>query len=51
MLTIMFADNISIFVKGNSIHKMEITMNSEIKILSMWLKTNKLSLNIKKLTQ
>jgi hypothetical protein len=48
MLTIMFADDTSIFIQGNNIHEMEIAMNSEIKRLSIWLKINKLSLNIKK---
>ena len=43
----MFADDTSIFIQGN-IHEMEIAMNSEIKRLSIWLKINKLSLNIKK---
>ena len=48
ILTIMFADDTSIFIQGNNIHEMEIAMNSEIKRLSIWLKINKLSLNIKK---
>ena len=38
MITIMLADDTSIFIKDNTIYKMEITMNSEIKRLSMWLK-------------
>ena len=48
MLTIMFAHDTSIFIQGNNIHEMEIAMNSEIKRLSIWLKINKLSLNVKK---
>ena len=47
-LTIMFADDISIFMPSKNIHEMEIAMNSEIKRLSVWLKINKLSLNIQK---
>ena len=31
MLTIMFADDTSIFIQGNNIHEMEIAMTSEIK--------------------
>ena len=49
MLTIMFADDTSIFIQGNNIHEMEIAMDSEIKRISMWLKINTLSLN-KKIT-
>ena len=45
MLTIMFAADTRIFIQGNNIH--EIAMNSEIKRLSIWLKINKRSLNIK----
>ena len=37
MLTIMFADDTSIFIQGNNIHEMEIAMNSEIKRLCIWL--------------
>ena len=48
MLTIMFADDTSICIQDNNIHEMEIAMNSEIKRLSIWLKINKLSLNINK---
>ena len=51
MLTIMFADDTSIFIKGNTIHKMEITINLEITRLSMWLTINKLFLKHKKLAQ
>ena len=43
----MFTDDTSINIQGNNIHEMEIAMNSEIR-LSIWLKINKLSLNIKK---
>ena len=31
MITLMFADDTNIFIKGNNTHKMEITMNYEIK--------------------
>ena len=45
MLTIMFADDTSIFIQGNNIHEMETAMNSAIKRMSIWLKINKRSLN------
>ena len=51
MLTIMLADDTSIFIQGNNIHEMEIAMNSDIKRLSIWLKINKRYLNKKKLIQ
>ena len=51
MLTIMFADDTSIFIQGNNIYEMEIAMNYEIKRLPIWLKINKHSLNIKKVIQ
>ena len=51
MLTIMFADDTSIFMQGNNIHEMEIVMNSEIKRLSIWLKIKNLFLNKTKLIQ
>ena len=49
MLTIMFADDTSIFIQSINIHEMEIAMDSEIKRISIWLKINTLSLN-KKIT-
>ena len=45
---IMYADDTNIFIQGKDLKKMEKDLNTEIKKLSLWLKTNKLSLNIKK---
>ena len=44
---IMFADDTSIFIQGNNIHTMQNELNSEKK-KCLWLKMNKLSLNIQK---
>ena len=42
---IMFADDTNFFIQGE---KMENYLNIELKKLTIWLKTNKLSLNKKK---
>ena len=43
---ILYADDTNIFIQGKDLQKMEKDLNIEIKKLSVWLKTNKLSLNI-----
>ena len=43
---IMYADDTNIFIQGKDFKKMEKDLNTEIKKLSLWLKINKLSLNI-----
>ena len=45
----MYADDIiNIFIQGKDLQKMEKDLNAEIKKLSLWLKTIKLSLNLRK---
>ena len=44
----MYADDTNIFIQGKDLKKMEKDLNTEIKKLSLWFKTNKLSPNIKK---
>ena len=43
----MYADDTNIFIQGKDLPKMEHDINIEIQKLSLWLKANKLSLNIK----
>ena len=45
---IMYADDTNIFIRGKDLQKMEHDLNIEIQNISLWLKANKLSLNIKK---
>ena len=45
---IMFADDTNFFIQGENWEKMENDLNIELKKLTIWLKTNKLPLNIKK---
>jgi hypothetical protein len=44
----MFADDINLFITGNSIPDVERTINEELVIIAEWFQSNKLSLNIKK---
>ena len=44
----MFADDSNLFLTGKNLREMESNINRELTILSDWLKSNKLSLNIKK---
>ena len=44
----MYADDTNIFIQGKDLQKMEHDLNIEIQKCSLWLKANKLSLNIKK---
>ena len=44
----MFADDTNFFIQGENLEKMENDLNIELKKLTIWLKTNKLSLNIQK---
>ena len=48
---IMYADDTKKIIQGKDLKKMEKDLNTEIKKLSLWLKTNKLSLNVKKTLQ
>jgi hypothetical protein len=44
----MFADDTNVFLKGSNIRDLERIMNHELSLLSEWLKSNKLSLNVSK---
>ena len=45
---ILFADDTNLFCSGPDIKTMESNINNELTEISLWLKVNKLSLNIKK---
>ena len=45
---ISFADDSNLFISGNDADLIMKTLNTELKEISLWLKANKLSLNIKK---
>ena len=45
---ILFADDTNLFASGKDLKILESTTNSELSNISLWLKVNKLSLNIKK---
>jgi hypothetical protein len=46
--TILFADDSNLIVKGNSIQSLEQKINQDIPLLTSWLQTNRLSLNVAK---
>ena len=48
LYSILFADDTSLFVTGTDINDTIVKVNNELKFISKWLHTNKLSLNIKK---
>ena len=45
---LLFADDTNLFINGKDIVKLEKEINEELENISVWLKINKLSLNIKK---
>ena len=45
---ILFADDTNLFSSGKDLKTLESTTNNELSNISLWLKVNKLSLNIKK---
>ena len=45
---ILFADDTNLFFKDTDLSQLENIINSELENISLWLKANKLSLNIKK---
>ena len=47
---ILFADDTNLFTTGTDPDVMQNTLNDELDEISTWLKVNKLSLNVKKLT-
>lgn len=44
----MFADDTNVFISGKCLKQLEVTMNNELSVLSEWLRSNKLSLNVSK---
>ena len=44
----LFADDTNLFTKGCNLQDIALIINKELKDISLWLKVNKLSLNIKK---
>ena len=46
--TTLFADDSNLIVKGNSLSSIEQRINQDTPILTKWLETNRLSLNLKK---
>ena len=46
--SIIFADDTTLFLSGSDVLQIESDLNSELKRLSKWLESNKLSINIKK---
>ena len=47
-MPIVFADDTNLFINGDNLHDIVITLNGELENISVWLKVNKLSLNVKK---
>ena len=46
MVTLMFANDNTMFMKGSNIEEMEDKLNHELIKINNWLNVNKLSLNI-----
>ena len=44
----LFADDTNVFYISKSLNELNETVNNELSNLSLWFRTNKLSLNIKK---
>ena len=44
----MYADDTSITIPGENSHELQTTMQGELSALNLWLKVNKLSLNVAK---
>ena len=44
----LFADDINIYYESDNLHNLEKEINKELKQLSLWLKINRLALNISK---
>ena len=45
---LLFADDTSIFLQGNNLHLLALTLNKELINVSKWIKSNKLTLNTEK---
>ena len=48
LMAILFADDTNMFNSSKDIETLQSVVNEELKLVSTWLKVNKLSLNIKK---
>ena len=48
LFSLLFADDTNLFLEGTDVKSMQQTMNQELEKISVWLKVNKLSLNISK---
>ena len=48
LFTILFADDTTILIEGNDLHSLINSLNYELEKLNIWLKSNKLSLNVSK---
>ena len=48
LFTILFADDTSVFIEGTSYNNIINDMNRELEKVDKWLKSNKLTVNIKK---
>ena len=46
LFSILFADDTSVFIEGTNYDKMIDILNTELKRIDIWLKSNKLSINI-----
>jgi len=46
--SVIFADDTTLFLSGKDLSEIECELNSELKKLSQWFESNKLSINIKK---
>ena len=48
LYTIMYADNTCVLLNGKDLNNLIQSMNTDLDLLSTWLKSNKLSLNTHK---
>ena len=46
--SILFADDISVFIEGTNCENVSDIVNTELEKVNMWLKANKLTINTKK---
>ena len=50
LFTVLYADDTCVLLGGKDLENIISCLNNELKNISTWLKANKLSLNVKKLT-
>ena len=48
LFSILFADNISVFIEGTYLENISKMLNTELEKVNIWLKVNKLTINTKK---